>query len=66
VLRGFFSLRIFTYHPASFDSFVDSINGVCRQGFFSFGFGDVIFEEAILTSTMIWAFFPDSNFHQRE
>jgi hypothetical protein len=25
-----------THHPASLDNFVDSINGVCLQGFFSF------------------------------
>jgi hypothetical protein len=42
-----------THHPASFDSFVDSINGVCLQGFFSFVLGEVIFGE-VLDSVVIW------------
>jgi ABC-type glucose/galactose transport system permease subunit len=42
-----------THHPASFDSFVDSINGVCLQGFFSFVLGEVIFV-GVLALAMIW------------
>jgi hypothetical protein len=32
----YFHCDVETHHPASFDSFVDSISGVCLQGFFSF------------------------------
>jgi hypothetical protein len=42
-----------THHPASFDSFVDSINGVCLQGFFSFVLREGIFG-GVLDSVVVW------------
>jgi len=55
-----------TYHPASCDSFADSIKGVFLQGFFSLGLEDVIVGEvlasvAVLVSMSGWGYFHVEN-----
>lgn len=42
-----------TYHPASCDSFADSIKGVFLHGFFSLGLGDVIVGEVLASAAVL-------------
>ena len=57
-----FSFDAETHHPAPFDSFVDSINGVCLQGFLGFLCEEVIVG-TVLASVPIWMLLQDRKYY---